>query len=124
MMTNPYQKYQQQSVMTMTQGEMLKKLYDGVIKELSGAVVYIDQKDYVHTNMSLQKAQRILNHLKVTLNFKYEVSSNLSSLYDYFISQIVQANMKKDPKLLEEIIPMVAELRDAFVQADKNARTK
>ena len=31
MALNPYQKYQQQSVMTMTQGEMLTKLYDEVI---------------------------------------------------------------------------------------------
>ena len=32
---NPYQKYQQQSIMTMTQGEMLIKLYDEVNKQLN-----------------------------------------------------------------------------------------
>lgn len=124
MTRNPYQKYQQQSVMTMTQGEMLRKLYDGIIKEINGAILYINQKNYTDANNSLQKAQRILNHLRTTLNFKYEVSNNLSSLYDYFINQIVQANMKKDTALLDEVLQMVTELRDAFVQADKNTRTQ
>jgi len=37
MVQNPYQKYQQQSVMTMTPGEMLLKLYDGTITQLNAA---------------------------------------------------------------------------------------
>ena len=32
MKNNPYQSYKQQSVMTMTQGDMLTLLYDGVLK--------------------------------------------------------------------------------------------
>ena len=32
---NAYQKYQQQSVTTMTQGEMLIKLFDETIKQLN-----------------------------------------------------------------------------------------
>ena len=41
MPVNPYQKYQQQSVMTMTQGEMLTKLYNEIIKQFSGAAMYM-----------------------------------------------------------------------------------
>lgn len=123
MAVNPYEKYKQQSVMTMTQGEMLSKLYEEVIKQLSGAAMFIDKKDFFRANESLQKAQRILNHLKSTLNFKYEISNNLDALYDFFIQQIVAANMKKSVEPLEDIIPMVDELRETFVQADKLART-
>jgi len=121
---NPYQKYQQQSVMTMTKGEMLTKLYDETIKQMSAAVLFIGEKDYAGTNRSLQKAQQILRYLKATLDPKYKISADLNSLYDYFIEQIIQANIKKQTSQLEEIIPMVEELRDAFIQADRNARSQ
>lgn len=124
MPVNPYQQYQRQSVMTMTQGEMLTKLYDEVIKQMSGAKICLTEKDLSGVNNALQKAQRILFYLKSTLDFKYEISGNLDALYDFFIERTVQANLKKDAAILDEIIPMIEDLRDTFVQADRNARSK
>lgn len=119
---NPYETYKQQSVLTMTQGEMLNKLYEETVKQLSCAEVFIEQKDFQKTNDSLQRAQRIINHLKATLNYDYAVSGNLASLYDFFVEQIVQANVKKSSQPITEIIPMVKELQQTFVQADRLAR--
>ncbi|MEG0852480.1 MAG: flagellar export chaperone FliS [Angelakisella sp.] len=119
---NSYETYKQQSVMTMTHGEMLAKLYDEVIKQLGSAVRSIEEKDISATNKSLQKTQRILNYLDSTLDMRYEVSSSLSTLYEFFIHQTVTANVRKDSALLTEIIPMVQELRDSFVQAEKLSR--
>lgn len=124
MPVNPYQQYQRQSVMTMTQGEMLTKLYDEVIKQMSGTKICLTEKDLSGVNNALQKAQRILFYLKSTLDFKYEISGNLDALYDFFIERTVQANLKKDAAMLDEIIPMIEDLRDTFVQADRNARSK
>ena len=124
MPVNPYQQYQRQSVMTMTQGEMLTKLYDEVIKQMSGAKICLTEKALSGVNNALQKAQRILFYLKSTLDFKYEISGNLDALYDFFIERTVQANLKKDAAMLDEIIPMIEDLRDTFVQADRNARSK
>ena len=124
MPVNPYQQYQRQSVMTMTQGEMLTKLYDEVIKQMSGAKICLTEKDLSGVNNALQKAQRILFYLKSTLDFKYEISGNLDALYDFFIERTVQANLKKDAAMLDELIPMIEDLRDTFVQADRNARSK
>ena len=124
MPVNPYQQYQRQSVMTMTQGEMLTKLYDEVIKQMSGAKICLTEKDLSGVNNALQKAQRILFYLKSTLDFKYEISGNLDALYDFFIERTVQANLKKDAAMLDEIIPMIEDLLDTFVQADRNARSK
>lgn len=122
MQKNPYQAYRQQSVMTMTQGEMLNKLFEETVKQLTFAEVYMQDKDYTKTNDALQRAQRILNHLKATLNFDYNISNNLAALYDFFVSKIVEANIKKKPEPIREILPMVKELQETFVQADKQAR--
>ena len=122
MVLNPYQKYQQQSVMTMTQGEMLTKLYDEIIKQLSAAEQFITEENPEEANKALQKAQRILAHLQVTLDTKYEVSESLNALYDYFIWRIIDANLHKDVAPIEEVLPMITDLRDTFIKADRTAR--
>ena len=110
--------------MTMTQGEMLIKLYDEAVKQLSGAVLYIGEKDYEKANTALQKTQKVLTYLTNTLNYKYDIANNLAALYDYFNFRIVDANIHKDVALLEEIIPMISGLRDAFAQADRLSKAK
>lgn len=124
MAVNAYAQYQKQSVMTMTQGEMLLKLYDEVLKQFIRAKEAVKNQDAQTRNEALQKAQRIINYLHATLNFKFEISENLAALYDYFNRQIVQANIKQTAEPLDEIFSMVQELRDAFCQADKIAKAQ
>ena len=119
MPVNPYQKYQQQSVMTMTPGEMLLKLYDEVITQLTAVKQFNEEKDYQGANAALKKSQRIIS----TLDPQYEISGSLSALYDYFIRRLVDANMHKENGPIDEVLPMIEELRDTFAQADKNSRS-
>lgn len=124
MKQNPYQAYKQQTVMTMTQGDMLTTLYNELIKELNFSLAAFDKKDYVEINRSLKKAQLILNHFRNSLDFKYEIADNLRALYDYFYDVALQANLKKNPNGISEIITMITELRDTYIQADKQARAQ
>ena len=123
MANNPYQAYKQQSYMTMTQGDMLTALYDGLIKEIAKAQILFQTKDYMGINTRLQKAQSIVLHLQKTLDYKYEISNSLNSLYDYFLHVLVQANIKKDPSSLDELIGLITELRNTYIQADKQLRS-
>ena len=122
MPVNPYQKYQQQSVMTMTPGEMLLKLYDEVITQLTAVKQFNEEKDYQGANAALKKSQRIISYLDQTLDPQYEISGSLSALYDYFIRRLVDANMHKENGPIDEVLPMIEELRDTFAQADKKIR--
>lgn len=119
---NPYNKYASQSVMTMTHGEMLTKLYEATILNMNLAIKGISEKDIPASNLALQKAQKILNYLTVTLDRQYPISNNLAALYDFFNRQLIAANVKKDASLIQEIVPMVEELRDVFIQGDKLSR--
>ncbi len=123
MYNKSYQTYKQQAVLTMSQGDMLTTVYDGLIKELLKAQSACQTGDFVTINSSLQKAQRIIKHLEATLNLEYEVSGNLLALYDYFNYVIIQANVKKDGKMLDGIIKMIGDLRNTFVQADKAVKS-
>ncbi len=121
-MLNPYAAYKQQSVMTMTTGDILKMLYDELLKRISLSIEAIKAKDIEAANQNLKKAQEITNHLLGSLDMKYEVSNNLSALYSYFYQTLVQANIKKSVGELEELIPLITSLRDAYIQADKAVR--
>lgn len=121
--TNPYSQYKQNSITTMTQEEQIIKLFEGCVKNLNFAKEYIQQKRYDLANTSLQKAKKIIRYLDECLDHKYEISQNLASLYDYFARRIVDANVKKDVEIIDEIVPMISELGDSFKQAYKNLKS-
>ncbi|MEG1125252.1 MAG: flagellar export chaperone FliS [Oscillospiraceae bacterium] len=121
-MYNPYTRYTEQSVMTMTNGEMLVRLYDETAKQMNAGLSHIANNDVLATNTALQKARTILNYLTQTLDFKYPISQNLSSLYEFFTRQIVLANSHMDAQPVLDVIPMIEELRDTFAQSEKIVR--
>lgn len=124
MLQNRYQAYKQQSVMTMTQGEMLNTLYDGLLKALYTGQKALESRDYALANQEFVRAQKILNYLKATLNHKYDIANNLEMLYNFFLQEIIKVNVKKSEQNLSVVIEMITQLRDAFVQADKNTRNQ
>lgn len=100
----------------MTPIEIVVKLYSETERQLNRAVYFIDGKDYEGANTSLNKSRELLSALRSVLDMDIPVSKNLDSLYDYFVREITTANVKKDKTGIEAILPMVAELRDAFSQ--------
>ena len=124
MPVNPYKKYQEQSIATMTQGELLNVLYETCYKRINTAIIAIEEKKYDVANQNVQKAKNIIRHLDETLDKNYEISGSLSALYDFFIYQLTTANIKKNVEMLREVAPMIEELGKTFKEADKIARRK
>ena len=122
MMTNPYETYKQQSVMTMTSGQILLLVYNELIKQLSLAQKAFGKNDIVEINRALQKSQNLIRELQNTLNFDYGISNDLNSIYSFFYTVTLNANIKKDASELQMLIDMIAELRDTFTEAEKLAR--
>ncbi len=121
---NPYEEYKKQSIMTMTQGELVVQLFRGCSKHLNTAVMYMEENQNDKVEEALYKAQRIVNYLNASLDRSVEISSNLHSLYDYFIRMIVKAKVKMSPETLHEIIPMIDGLGDSFQEAERLVHKK
>ena len=124
MPVNPYKKYQEQSIATMTQGELLNVLYETCYKRINTAIIAIEEKKYDVANQNVQKAKNIIRHLDETLDKNYEISESLASLYDFFIYQLTTANVKNNTEMLREVAEMIDELGKTFKGADKIARKK
>lgn len=113
---NPYAAYKKQSVTTATPMEIVVKLYEETERQLNRAIVYIDGKDYESANAALSKAQDVVDALRSVLDINLPIGQNLDALYVYFNKQIIMANAKKDTGMIKELLPMLAELKDAFSQ--------
>ena len=119
-MNNAFSAYKKQSVTTLTPGDVVVKLYMEAERQLNRASYYIPLKNYEETNKALIKAQDVINALRSCLDMKIPVSKNLDSLYEYFNREIVEANVKKDKAKVDALLPMIAELREAFTEINSS----
>ena len=119
MSLNGYQQYKEQSVMTMTSGEMLLLLYDELLKRLTRAELALEKEDYPLFEQSVKRSQEIVKYLMDTLNFKYSISQELRRMYDFFLYELsrIQAGRKKE--IIAELKPLVRDRREAFEEAGK-----
>ena len=114
---NAYAKYKEQSVNTATPEELTLMLYNGCIKFINLAEVFIDEKNIEKSNINIIKAQDIIRELNLTLNMDYEISNNLRQLYTFVNERLLDANISKDKKALAEAKEIVTELRDTWKEA-------
>jgi flagellar protein FliS len=114
---NPYQAYQQNSVMTASPQELTLMLYNGCLKFIKLAKKAMTNNQFEDKNMNSIKAQAIIQELRYTLDPAIDLSTSLAQLYDYMYNRLVEANMKNDMAALEEVEGYVVELRDTWKQA-------
>lgn len=118
-MFNPYQQYEQQSVMTASPGELTLMLYNGCIKFIKMGIQHIEQKDIEKAHNAIVRAQDIIDELAVTLDMQYEISEPMQKLYDYMGRRLIEANISKDIYILKEVEGLMVELRDTWADAIK-----
>jgi len=121
---NPYQTYQQNSVMTASPQELTLMLYNGCIKFIKLAKKAMVEKNFEEKNTNVIKAQTIIQELHVTLNQEIEVSLNMAKLYEYMYNRLIEANTKNDLETLEEVEGHVVELRDTWKQVMELVKVK
>ncbi|MCP8617608.1 flagellar export chaperone FliS [Salirhabdus salicampi] len=111
-----YEVYQNQSMNTASPGELTLKLYNGCLKFIKLAKEGIENKDFELKNTNIQKSQRIIQELMITLDPSYEITNEMLPLYEYIHHRLMEANVNNDIKALEEAAEFVAEFRDAWKQ--------
>lgn len=112
--TSAYNAYKQNSVTTASPGELTLMLYNGCLKFLHKAKLAIQDKKIQEKNTNLQKAQAIISELMSTLNMNIEISKNMMALYEYMNTRLVEANIRNDISIIEEVEGLVTEFRDTW----------
>ena len=122
-MNKAQQQYLKSKILTATPAELTLLLYNGIIQFSNQAITAISKKDYEKAHYNIQRAERIIEELVNTLDDKYEVAQDFSRIYTYVLKRLLEANIKKDPKILRECITHIRSLRDTWVQVmEKNKK--
>ncbi len=123
MQAQAYNQYKKATVETVAPEKLLLMLYEGAIKFIDNAQKGIEARDVNLAHQQIIKTEQIILELMSTLKMEYELSQGLLTLYEYLYQQLVQANIKKDIMLLEEVKGFLVELRDTWVEAIKSLKT-
>ncbi|WZL73761.1 flagellar export chaperone FliS [Clostridiaceae bacterium 35-E11] len=127
---NPYNnsngtnQYMQNKIMMASPEELTLMLYNGAIKFINQGMIFIEEKSIQKAHEAIVRANDIITELNGTLDMQYEVAKGLRPIYDFIIEQLVEANIKKDKQILEEVLSMVTELRDTWKHAMDLAKKK
>ena len=122
MVANPYAAYQNNAVTTANPQELTLMLYDGALKFTRLAKLAIEQGNPDLKNTNIQNAQAIFQEMRLTLNKDIAISANLDSLYEYIWRRLLDANVKNDTTILDEVLDFTTELRDTWKEAMKLAK--
>ena len=114
---NPYQTYQQNSVMTASPQELTLMLYNGSLKFMKIAKRAMNDKNFQDKNTNIIKAQNIVQELRSTLNSEMSMSAGLEQMYEYMYNRLIEANMKNDVTALEDVETLMTDLRNTWKQA-------
>ncbi|MBC6002510.1 flagellar export chaperone FliS [Paraclostridium tenue] len=121
---NPYNTYKQNSVNTASKEQLLLMLLDGAVKYTKIARLAIIDKNMERAHKELVRVQDIFLELMITIDkdsSKY--MQNLYNVYEFIKSELSRANIKKDVKIIDNVLPLIEEIRDMWYAVDRKIKT-
>lgn len=113
---NGFHVYQETAVSTQSRGRLIVMLYDGAIRFLRQAIDDLHRGDLTAKGRHIARAQDILFELNTVLDMEKggEIAQNLRSLYNFMQRHLTQANLQKDPQMIQEVIGLLEELNQSW----------
>lgn len=113
---NGFNTYQETAVSTQSRGRLIVMLYDGAIRFLRQAIQDIENCNYAAKGKHISKAQDILFELNTVLDMEQggQIAGNLRSLYNFMHKHLTEANFRKDPQRIREVIGILEELNQSW----------
>ncbi len=112
--TSAYAQYNNSKIMTASPAELTLMLYEGAIKFCNIAIMGIEQGDMLKAHNNIVKVENIIMEFQATLNHKYPVAEEFDKVYNYIYGRLVEANVKKDKAILEEVLEHLRGMRDTW----------
>jgi flagellar protein FliS len=126
-MTAPHlrDRYLQDSINTASPGKLLLMLYDRLILDLMQGeeALRADEREAAHDKLT--HAQEIVIELRVSLDLEsWSGAPGLANVYGYLLTELIGANIAKDPDRVAVCRTLVEPLRDAWRDATAAAVTE
>lgn len=112
-------RYLEADIMSRPKEWLVPLLYEHLLASLRRAAVQIQAGELEGKTKSLNKASAIVAELLGSLDREQggEIAANLSSLYSYFMLEIMNVGRSMEVEALQQLIDMIDELHGAWLQA-------
>lgn len=114
--SNPYANYANTKIQTATPAQLTLMLYDGAIKFCNLAIEAVENNNIEKAHINIRKVEKIIEEFRATLNFKYPVAKDFETVYEYLNRRLIEANLKKDKEILEEVNGHLHVMRDTWLE--------
>ncbi|MBL1320576.1 MAG: flagellar export chaperone FliS [Methylophaga sp.] len=114
------QQYRQNHVQGGVEGasphRLVQMLMEGALEKILAAKGFMGNKDIAKKGEQISWAISIIDSLRSCLNVEVggDFARNLSNLYDYMEQRLLEANIKNDPALLDEVGKLMLQIKSGW----------
>ena len=123
MNSNGYNAYKNNAVNYASKEQLLLMLVEGAVKFCKIARQAIVDKDVKKAHDALVRTQDIFSELMVSLDTTQgEWAEQLFRVYAFIKEKLIEANMRKDVEIIDEILPLIEDINETWKEAYKRAK--
>ena len=112
--------YKNNSVNYASKDQLLLMLVDGSVKFAKIGRQAIIDKDVKKAHENIVKTQDIFIELMATLDRDAgQWTDQIFRVYEFINSRLFQANLKKSVEIMDEVVPLIEDVRDTWNEAYK-----
>lgn len=121
MAVNPYSKYKENAVHVASQEQLVIMLTDGAVKYTKVAKLALERGDKQRAHNELIRVQGIFAELIASLDINAgSFTIDLMNVYNFIRNKLIEANIKKDIKIIDEVMPVIEDVRDMWCEVKRN----
>ena len=109
-----YAAYASNKILTASPAELTLMLYEGAIKFANIALAAMENNDVEKAHNNVIKVRNIILEFQSTLNYDYPVAQDFNNVYEYLKYRLTEANLHKEPEIMEEILGHLRTMRDTW----------
>lgn len=101
---------------------LITLLFDGLLDSLNTAKVHMAAGNIEGKSQAISKSTRIITEgLKGSLDPRGgDLSDNLGMLYDYCVASLMQAHLKNDAALIDEVVGLIGPVSETWKSMNTN----
>ena len=121
MAINPYSKYKENTLSASSPEQLVILLVEGAVKYTKVARLALERGDKERAHKELIRVQGIYAELMASLDLEAgDFTINLLNIYNYIRNRLIQANIKKDIAIIDEVMPVIESVRDMWCEIKRN----
>ncbi len=98
--------------------QLVLRMMQGALDRIATARGHMRRGEQAAKGEALGRAVRLIDGLRSCLDLQRggEIAANLGALYDYMTRRLTEANLRNDPRGLDEVAELMEEIRGGWEQ--------